>query len=82
MANYRLHYAGCTFDLRDKEEGKTLLAKARAVSAGGAGAIVTVNLVKGMLQVLLTTYVALAISEEPDEVPAASVFEKRGPLVI
>jgi len=66
MAKYRLHYAGSTFDLRDENEGKSLLAKARAVSQGGAGAIVTVNLVEGTLQVLLSSYVSLAISTEPD----------------
>jgi len=81
MAQCRLHYAGSTFELRDETEGKSLLAKVQAVTRDGVNAIVTVNLIEGTLQLLLSRYVSVAVSVVAPEGPVPSAYESHGLLM-
>lgn len=84
MTQYRLHYAGSTFDLRDENEAETLLAKVKSVAGNRVNAVVTVNLVEGVLHLALSRNIAVAVSTvtPEDDVAAPSVYETRDPLVV
>lgn len=83
MTQYRLHYAGSTFQLKDKTTADALVEKIRAVIDSDAAVVTTVDLVEGTLSLFLTRGTAAAVSfhEENDSAPV-SVYETRGPLVI
>ena len=82
MTQYRLHYAGSTFELRDKDEADRVMATLNATGGKDAGAVVTVNLVEGTLQLLLSRYVSIAVSVVAPEDGGPSAYEDHGLLVV
>lgn len=65
MTDYRLHYAGRTFDLRGKDDADRVFATLKAMSGREGGAITTVKLAHGTLQLVISRYVPVAVSTVP-----------------
>lgn len=76
MTQYRLHYAGCTFDLADQTEAENLITEIERIQGLDAGKRLEVLLTNGRsVQIFINRYVAIAVSAEPER---TSAYEREG----
>lgn len=66
MAQYRLHYAGCTFDLPDSAAAHNVVVDIEEVQARDIGVRREFPLAGGgSIQVFINRYTAIAVSAQP-----------------
>lgn len=67
MTQYRLHYAGSTFALKDQASAETVVRQIEEVQSLDAGGRFEVPLADdGSVQVFLSRFVAVAVSAVPE----------------